>query len=115
MSDLNRPQPGNMPLLAMLGQGTVIYAIVLEICLSLGHYFSGGKWPHPSKYFIVAAVALIAAIYKTKLRKKYPKYKGSLAVLTTTQAIIITCMIVFWAFLFGWLMAGPPGPEFQPG
>jgi hypothetical protein len=35
MSDLNRPQPGNMPLLAMLGQGTVIYAIVLEIGLSL--------------------------------------------------------------------------------
>jgi len=110
MNDVN-----NMPLLAMLGQLTIMYAVMLEVGMLLGHKFSGGKWPHPSKYFVVAAVALIAAIYKSKFRKRYPQYNGRLAVLTATQAIIITCAMLFWGLLFGWLMAGPPGPEFQPG
>jgi hypothetical protein len=95
---------------------TIMYAAMLEVGLTVGHYFSGGKWPSPVKYVVVAAVMILALIYKMKLPKGHAAYVHRLSrvKLSAKQALLMFCYLMGWALLFAWLACGPPGPEFAP-
>jgi hypothetical protein len=106
----------NVPLLPLCGTLTIIYTMLLEVGMVLGHKLSGGIWPAPMKYWMVAAVALIAGIYKVTLHRQHKTYVRHLfrQPLTPRQIIVMTCFLMGWAMLGAWLMMGPPSPEFRP-
>jgi hypothetical protein len=103
-------------LLPLMGSLTICYTMLLEAGMVIGHKLSDGKWPATEKYWVVAAVALIAGIYKLTSYKQHKIYVNQLfnRPLTPRQIFLMVCFIMGWVILGVWMMMGPPGPEFRP-
>ncbi|MCC7087508.1 MAG: hypothetical protein IT427_21090 [Pirellulales bacterium] len=105
----------DVPLLAILGKGTMIYTWMLQLGVWLGRYLSGGKWPATPKYWAVAAAVLLSTLYQIALQRHHIRYRRVLAntPLTLKKTFVIVSFVMLWVFFFVWLMIGPPGPEFR--
>jgi hypothetical protein len=105
-----------VPVLPILGILTLAYAWMLEVLIGLGYWFSGGNWPSPVKFWVVAGVLVIATVYKRTMRKVHRAYDKALAgaQLNGKQLCVILLFLSFWVALLVWLAIGPPGPEFRP-
>jgi hypothetical protein len=114
--DESKDNTRNLPLLPIFGSLTIFYTVLLEVGMVIGNKLSGGKWPAPAKYWVVAAVALVAGIYKVMFNKHDKTYVRHLAhqPLAPRQILIVLCFLMGWVLLLVWMMMRPPGPEFRP-